>query len=1044
MKRQRLLNATWCSVFALLLLVSTVPAFAQTTTVRGKVTDNTGEALPGVSILIKGTSSGAITDASGDYTVDAPAPSSVLVFSFIGYTTVELEVNSQTTINVSLEPSTSTLGEVIVVGYGTQLKRDVTGSIVTVNSKAIKEVPVSNLQMALQGRAAGVEVQRVGTAPGGDARIRIRGERSVFGSNAPLIVLDGIPYEGGLSDINQDEIATFNILKDASATAIYGSRGANGVILITTKRGVSGKTRLSFDSYYGVTKVARKYDMFNAEEYAAMRDYTSVWPYLPEEVEGQALGRNTDWQDLMYQDGYITNHNLGVTGGGEATQFALGAGYYKETTILPGQDFQRFSVKATVDTQIGKRLKLGVNSLNSVSISNGTQFVNQQPNTLGAFGGSMMYNMLSLSPLMPAYTEDGEIIQRPAGNGDDVAQNYSPLYLKENDDEWIDRIRRLRTFNSLFAEVTILDELKYRFNLGLDYGQQNSGQFQGQDTYFRTNNLFNRGQIRNSEQYTWVAENILTYEKVFAEKHKVSFTGLFSAQQTKSFSTQTFQDHITANFIGYYNLGLSDPEGQTILSGDESTRGLLSYMGRVNYSFDDRYMLTFTYRRDGSSVLANKWHNYPAIALGWNVLNEDFIPDLPVLTSLKLRVGYGQTSNQSVNPYSTLGGVNNNYQNIPIKYNYGTGTEVSGYLPTKIPDKTLDWEYTKTTNIGLDFGLLEDRVTASLDWYYAKTHNLLFPQGLPITSGYPDSYDTNVGEIENKGLEIAISGTAIAASNGFRWEIDLNWFYNRNELTKISAGVDEMITSGLFVGHPITAIYDYEKLGVWQLDEADEAATFGAVPGQLKLADLNNDGLITREDDRKVIGNQQAKWQGGITNRFSFKGFDLSFVVYMRYGGLLNSYLHAPNGAYLTNLNGQRNQLDVDYWTPTNPTNAFPAPGAALPGGAESAWTTLAYYDASFVRMRSINVGYTLPKTLIEKVGLQSARVYVTAQNPFLIYAPYVRKHNGVDPEPTGQGNTGAVATAESFRFNGPNPALIISASTPPTRSFIVGLNLSF
>ncbi len=1032
-------------IWGIILMFSlALPAAAQTT-VKGKVTDETGASMPGVNIVLKNTVIGTTSDANGDYSIAHTEEGSItLVFSFIGYKTHEELVSGRSIINVAMETDTKTLSEILVVGYGTQKKSDITGSLVSVGSKELREVPVANMQQALQGRAAGVEVQRVGTAPGGDTRIRVRGERSVFGSNAPLIVLDGIPYEGGLNDINPDEIATINILKDASATAIYGSRGANGVVLITTKRGESGKTRLSFDSYYGVTTVAKKYDMFNAEEYAAMRDYTSVWPYRPEEVEGMSLGRNTDWQDLMYQNGFITNHNVGVSGGTEVAQFAVGAGYYNESTILPGQDFERFSVKATVDTKIGKRLKLGVNSLNTVSFSNGTQFVNQQPNTPGAFGGSMMYNMLSLSPLMPAYTANGEIFQRPAGNLDDASQNYSPLYLKENNNEWVDRVRRLRTFNSLYAEFEIVNGLKYRFNLGLDYSQQNSGQFQGQDSYFRTNNLFNRAQVRNGEQYSWVAENILTYDKTFAEKHRLTLTGLYSAQQTRGYSTQTYQDHIAANFIEFYNLGLSDPAGQTILNGDESTRGLLSYMARANYAYDDRYLLTFTYRRDGSSVLANKWHSYPAIAVGWNVLNESFIPDIPVLNSLKLRLGYGQTSNQSVNPYSTLGGVNNSYQGVPIKYNYGVNTQVSGYLPTKIPDTTLDWEYTTTTNIGLDFGLLEDRITGAIDWYTAKTNNLLFPQTLPITSGYPDSFDTNIGEMENKGLEISLGGTAVKTSSGFTWEVDLNWFYNRNKLTKISSGVDRIINNGLFVGHPTSAIYDYRKLGVWQLDEAAQAAEFGLVPGQLKLADLNGDGVITEEGDREVIGNQQPKWQGGITNRFRFKGFDFSFVTYMRFGGTLLSYLHAPNGAYLTNMTGQRNGLKVDYWTPTNPTNEFPAPGSSLPGGASTAWTTLAYYDASFIRVRSINFGYTIPRTVADKIGAQSVRVYFTAQNPFLLYAPYVKDHNGVDPEPTGQGATGAVATAPSLRTGGQNPALIISASTPPTRSYILGLNIAF
>jgi TonB-linked SusC/RagA family outer membrane protein len=1036
---------------ALLVLLSLVitPALAQTI-VRGTVKDENGATMPGVNVLLKNTTIGSATDANGAYSISVPDNNAVIVFSFIGYLTTEQTVGDRTTIDISLAPNVKELSEVVVVGYGTQQKSDITGALVSVGSREIREVPVANVQQALQGRAAGVEVQRVGTAPGATAQIRVRGERSILGSNDPLIVLDGIPYEGSLSDINQDEIATINVLKDASATAIYGSRGANGVVLINTKRGTTGENRLTFNTYAGVTSVARKYDLFNAEEYMAMRD-ASAWPngYRAEEVEGMALGRETDWQDLMYQNGYITDNNLGVSGGTDKAQYALSGGYYKETTVLPGQDFQRFSVKATIDTQLGERVKIGLNTLNSLSIANGTQFVNQQPNTPGAYGGTMMYNILAGSPLMSPYTSTGEIFQRPAGNLDDAAQNYNPLFLKDNNNDWVDRVRRIRTFNSIFAEVKIVDGLKYRFNLGLDYNQQNYGQFRGQDSYFRPNNQVNQARVRNAENYSWTAENIVNYEKTFADAHRLNVTGLFSAQQSSGWFTQVTKEAVTADFIEFYNMGLADPAGQTVLDGGEETWGILSYMARANYAYKDKYLLTATYRRDGSSRLAEKWHQYPAFALGWNITNESFMAPVSVLSTLKLRVGYGQTSNQAVAPYTTLGGVTNSNGGVPIKYNYGPNTLVSGFIPNRIPDKTLDWEYTNTVNVGLDFGLFGDRVTGSIEWYKAKTDNLLYNVQMPITSGYQDAFQTNVGSMENKGLEIALSGTVLKSPGGFTWTADVNWFYNRNKIVSLNEGVDRVIGSGLFVGYPTTAIFDYTKLGIWQLGEESAATAWGQAPGQLKFADVGGpnggppDNLLT-EDDRSVIGDQQADWQGGMTNRFTYKGFDLSFVIYARMGGTLISYLHAPNGAYLTNLNGQRNGLDVDYWTPTNATNWFPAPSSPLPGGAANGWSTLGYYDASFVKVRSINFGYTLPATWVDKINAQSVRLYVTAQNPFLLYCPYVTKYNGVDPEPTGQGATGTVATGGNIRTNGPNQNLIISASTPPTRSYIIGLNLTF
>lgn len=1041
----------------LLLLVFVIPcvftAHAQVE-VKGKVTDETGTGMPGVNILIKNTTAGTTSDANGEFTISVPSPESVVVFSFIGYNSQEITVGSSTTINVSLLPNVEALQEVVVVGYGTVKKSDVTGALVSVDSKSLKEVPVANLQQALQGRMAGVEVQRVGTAPGSAAQIRVRGERTVSGSNEPLIVLDGIPFEGNLNDINPDEIANINVLKDASATAIYGSRGANGVMLITTKRGQAGATSLSYSGYVGVTTVARKYDLFNAEEYQKMRDYTGVWAYRPDEIEGIAQGRDVDWQDLMYENGYITNHNLALSGGTEKGSYAVGTGYYKETTILPGQDFERFSLKISTDSKIGERVRIGWTSLNSVNYANGTQFVNQQPNTPGAFGGSIMYNILATSPLTSPYLPNGEINPEPFGNLDDASANLSPLYLKENKDDWTDRVRRLRTFNSAYAEVKILDGLTYRFNLGLEYGQVNSTQFQGKGTYFRKL-VDNRASVGNTENWSWTAENVLTYDKTIAKDHRITFTGLYSAQQASSFGTQTSKDAITADFIQFYNMGMANPALAPVVSGTEQTWGLVSYMGRLNYAFKDRYLLTATFRRDGSSRLAQKWHNYPAVAFAWNAINESFLENSDVVTNLKLRVGYGQTANQSVTPYTTLGGVYNTVGiaggTVPLRYNYGPA-QVSGFIGQRIPDKTLEWEYTNNLNVGVDFGFLDDRITGSVDWYDAQTEKVLFNLTMPISSGYEQAFQTNIGKVENKGLEVVLSGRPLKLANGLTWDIDLNWYYNRNKLVEYLPGVTQNIQNRLFEGYPLSAIYDYEKIGIWQTGE--DAAAFGQQAGSLKLkdqltVDSDGDGVndaadgVINEFDRKVIGSQQPDWQGGITSRLNYKGFDFSFVIYVRQGGLLESYLHAPNGAYLTNMTGQRNGLKVDYWTPENPTNEFPAPGAAIPAGASGSWTTLAYYDASFAKLRSINLGYTLPKGIASRIKASNVRVYVTAQNPLLLWSPYVKKHHGVDPEPTGQGATGIVGTPP-VRTGGNNQTLVISGSTPPTRSFIFGLNLTF
>nr|WP_281169874.1 TonB-dependent receptor [Olivibacter sitiensis] len=957
----------------------------------------------------------------------------------MGYTPYETTVGTtDQPLTISLQPDISSLDEVIVVGYGQQRKRDVTGSIASIKGDALREVPTANIQQALQGRVAGLEVQSIGTLPGAGARIRIRGERSISGSNDPLLVLDGIPYEGNLNDINPADIVSIETLKDASATAIYGSRGANGVLLITTRRGQSGNTQLSYNGYYGLSAVAKKYPVFNADQYRAMRDL-STWSqdYLQQEREGIAIGRDIDWQDLMYENGHMTDHNVSISGGGEQARFSMGGGYFKQTTVLPGQDFGRYSLRATADFDIGKRVKVGLNSLNNLGNTNGSQF------------GINMFPILSLSPLMPPYLDDGSINRTPAGNLDDMATTYSPLLLKENDGSWVDRVRRFRSFNSLYGEVQIIDGLKYRLNVGADYRQEEGAQFRGTDSYFRPG-INNIAYVNNTQAYSYTLENLLTYDKVFNDKHRLNLTGMYSFQEMHSHNSSAQKENITADFVQWYNLGQSAVTPEAVLGGGETTAALISYMLRANYSYDDRYMVTLTGRMDGSSRLAvgNKWAQYPAVSAGWNISNESFMADVTAISDLKLRVGYGVTSNQSIASYSTLGGVSSGDPNV--RYNFGEESYI-GYFVQNIVDPNLGWEYTGTVNVGVDFGLLNNRVTGSIDWYNARTWDMLYGINLPTTSGISAPYVTNIGSMSNKGLEISLSGNIMKSEGGFTWDADVNFFFNRNKLLKLNGEVTEVIASQLFVGHPLTAIYDLRKLGIWQLDEAEEAARYGAYPGQIKLEDNNGvdeNGVFTgmpdgqiNDDDRTIIGDGQARWQGGITTRFGYKGFDLSAVTHARIGGTLISNLHQPRAGYLTMLDGRRNGLAVDYWTPENPTNAFPYPLREMSAWGD-AWTTLGYYDASFISVRSINLGYTLPNKTATKMGIQSLRVYLTAQNPFVLYSPYMRA-GGVTTEATGTGYQG-VGDIPNIRSGGQNPTLTVAATTPMTRTFILGLNVTF
>jgi TonB-linked SusC/RagA family outer membrane protein len=1036
--------------FILLLLCSAMLySQTKTITVHGIVTDPNGKPISGASVTSAKSTTGTSTDLNGAFELKVPDGSSIQ-FSSIGYDFFDIRVKDGSgPLQIKLTPKMSDLDQVVVVGYGTQKKRDVTGSVVSVNERSLREVPVPNLQQGLQGKAAGLEIQSTGSTPGSSGMIRIRGTKSINGSSDPLIILDGIPYSGSLSDINPDDIASVDVLKDASSTAIYGSRGANGVIMLTSKKGKAGVPKVSYNGYYGSGKVSFKYPVYNPAEYMAMRSIgTYSSGYMPIEKIGLAQGRTTDWQDLMYQAAHKTDNNLTVSGGSEnGTTYSLGAGYYNENAVLPGQDFTRYSVRGNLDSRIGKKIRVGLNTLNTSGVTNGSQFMKY----------GLMFPILSLSPLSPSDT-NGVTVMQPAGNPDD-GLTYNPLMAKTSNN--VDRITRWHSFNSLYGEYEIISGLRYRFNLGLDYIHEEDDQFKGQDTknndINQPHNYYNAGKgnyayVNNATTFSYTAENLLYYDKTIKEKHRINFTGLYSIQETSTHNTSVSKDSIDQDFIQFYNLGQANTTHPPIVGGGEIKEALISYMARVNYAYDNRYMLTLTWRRDGSSHLAegNKWHPYLGASAGWNITNEKFIKDVSWLSNLKLRAGYGQTSNQSVAAYSSLGQVSNMAYladgQTTYKYNFGNAI-VTGYNLLNLPNPSLDWEYTKTLNIGLDYGFLNGRITGAIDYYNQKTDKILYSQKLPPTSGVQGTYTTNLGNMDNWGMEFSVSSVNIKPSHasGFSWTTDLNLFFNKNKLTNLGDGSTKIEQNQLFVGYSMTSIYDYKKLGIWQTNEAAEAAKFNSVPGQLKLEDHSGpngkpDGVIDN-NDKYIIGNCDAKLQGGMTNRFAYKNFDLSIVMYARFGGLLISQIHQPTSLYLTQLAGNRNQIAVDYWTPNNPTNWFPSPANVVsPIGA--AMSTLGYYDATFVKIKSINFGYSFQPSLLKAMHAQSLRAYVSVDNVATLFSPY-QKQTGIDPEGTGTGDQ-SVSPLGNIRAGGFNPYITIGASTPRVRTVLLGLNVTF
>lgn len=1038
----RLLNSTALSLALLLrhavrptLSVSllTLSSFgsivmAQTAQVKGVVLDENSQPLPGVSIVIKNTQRGTSADADGRFSL-AAAPGNTLVLSLVGYESKEVTVsNSTADLRVQMAPSDNQLNEVVVVGYGTQKRSDLTGSVVSLDSRALKEVPAANVLQALAGRAAGVDLARTGTAPGAGAQLRIRGNRSLSGSNDALIVVDGVPYGGSLNDLNTDDIATMDILKDASATAIYGSRGSNGVLIITTKRGKIGKPVISYNAYAGQNTILGQYDLLNGQEFKAMRDLAQYSAgYSPDELAGVAAGTSTNWQDLLYKKGFVTSNELSLSGGTENTQYGFSGGYFKETGVITGQSFERFSLRTSIDTRLGSRVKVGLTNLSNLNYTRGE-------------GINPIYNTLRLSPLTSPYNADGTPNLRPLRGTIDELSSMNPITL-EDQNAIVQRRRRITTFNSLYGEVQIIDGLKYRLNVGLDFRQENFGQYIGPNTIINPGSTLptqNSAAVQNGESYRYTVDNIVTYDKVFAEKHHLTFTGLYGVQQDRGFTNRVEATGLPADYIQYYNLNLASGTPVVPAGGNNSFNrsGLVSIMARVNYVYSDRYLLTATFRRDGSSVFPQgTWLNYPAFAVGWNISNEEFLKSNTLISLLKLRAGYGITGNQGIPSGATRGSLSTN------RYNFGSNN-VLGYFVSSLGNQDLQWESTSNVNVGVDFGLFNNRLSGSIDLYQQTTDRLLVQKNLPLSNG-ANSYWTNAAKTQGKGIEVVLSSVNVNTSSGFKWTTDLNFAINREKILALEdPAKTQDIGNGWFVGQPINVIYDYKKIGIWQSNEADRAAQFGAVPGQIKLEDLNNDNRIT-DADRSVIGSFQPNWIGGMTNRFSYKNWDLTATMNARIGNTLVATYFQSDGTgtgYAFLNNGRVNQPKFDYWTPTNPTNAFPQPA---PGDRINYSSTLGYYDGSFVRMQSLNLGYTLPTGLLKKAGLGSARVYISSRNPFLLYSPFVSNGLGIDPEGTGTG--GAVPTQGASAGTGVNNrAITVGLTTPATRQLLIGVNLKF
>lgn len=1005
-------NLSRISLYGVLVCIisTTIPAFAQTgKTITGTIKDATNNPLPGVSVLVSGTTQGVTADEKGQYSIKNVAENASLKFTFLGFKPQIVPVAGKVQVNITLQAEQSELNEVVVVGYGSQKKKDITGAISSISEKSLKEIPVTSAPQMLQGRAAGVYVVNQGNKPGAGVQVRVRGRRSFNAGNDPLYVIDGIPITGGFNDINPNDIESIDVLKDASATAIYGSRGANGVVIVTTKRGKAGKTTVGYNNYLGVSTVYKYADVFNGPEFAeykresrrAIGNYddsnpTAADAALFENVELQSIkqGLSTDYQRLMLRNGFTQNHELSVLGGTDKTKYNLSLNYFGDKGIVPGQDFTRYTTRINIDQTISKRFKVGLSSLGSYSERNGED--------TNPFNQALIEN-----PLGIPYDAAGNLIFLPTSDG----LRSNPL-AEIVPNAVINKGKRFRLLSSLYGEASIIDGLKFRMNFGPDLVQNRKGNFRSR---FTNERRLGDPSANTSEDfvllYTW--ENILTYKKTFG-KHGLDLTGLYSVQTRNQEGSNGSVVGLPVESLEYYNLGQTGNPLATTVGSFYSKWTILSYMGRINYTFDNRFLLTFTARADGSSKFApgNKWGFFPSAAFGWNVIDENFLKDSKTFSNLKLRMSYGSTGNEGIDPYQTQGLLSR------TGYDFD-GTPAFGYRPSTIQNPNLKWETTTTGNVGIDFGFFNDRLTGSVEVYRSNTRDLLLPQQLPITSGY-GSILTNIGSTRNTGIEFSLSSQNIvsAKENGFTWSTDFNIFSNKEEITELSQGKVDDVGNARFIGQPQKVYFDFQKVGIWQTSEAAEAARYNAKVGQIKVADLNNNGVID-PNDRKILGTDLPTLTGGITNRFAYKGVDLSVVAFARFGNMIQSPLHRGN---LNNLFGRYNNFDVDYWTKSNPTNAYPQPNANQEFPLYG--STLQYFDGSFVKIRSINLGYTFSPKMIKSIRAQSLRLYVTAQDPFM-YSPYVSKFNGIDPE-----------VDPSLTDPVPN--------SPLARKFLIGLNVNF
>jgi len=980
----------------LILLLFTITIYGQQTySLKGQIKTSTGVPVPGATIFIKGTEQGTVTDFDGYYTIQV-AGNEVLSISSIGLKSVQKKVLGLRVLDVILEELTEELNEVVVVGYATQKKEDLTGAVSSVADKLLQDRPASSVDQLLQGGVAGVLVTQTSGQPGGGISVRIRGGGSIQGGNEPLYVIDGFPVYNNdlslgvvsgnttnpLSSLNPSDIASINVLKDASATAIYGSRGANGVVIITTKQGKKGNPKVSYETNYGIQELRRKIGVMNASEFATLRNEALLdrnptqgpYQYLtPDQIAN--LGAGTDWQEAAFQAAPISTHQLTISGSGDRTKYLISGSFFDQKGVIKNTGFNRISTRINLETKINDDFQIGFHLTGS-----------KTNNKLAPSG--LVSALLTMPPTANIYDQNGNFtLRNPFENV--ITNPIASLELQTN------KSKNLRILGTVYGEYTLWNRLKLKISLGTDINNLKEESYLP-STLYEGSLVGGEARIAALEAYSWLNENTLTYKNIFGKHSVEGLLGFTQQQYTNEHFNAGSQNFVT-DALTFNNLG----SGSVALLPGSNTYSwsLLSYLGRINYNYDQRYFITTSFRADGSSRFGsdNKWGYFPSVALAWRISNEAFFSPLEnTISNLKLRVSYGTTGNQEIGVYQSLSTLS------AVRTLLGTDF-VTGFTPDRIANSELGWETTKQTDIGLDVGFFDNRINLTLDAYYKKTEDLLLNVEIPWTSGFASSLQ-NYGSVENKGLEVAVN--TVNFKGDFNWNSGFNISFNRNKVISIGDGNTDFILGGNFngdyiiqEGQPLGSFYGAVANGILQPGQETELGALTGrndpQPGDRIYKDIDGDGTFSTAADREIIGNAQPDFIFGLTNTFNYKNIDLNILLQ---GSVGNEILNG-NRQVLELLTGQQNaSLEaVNRWSEENTATAIPRASA----DPSNIFLNRFVEDGSYLRLKSIVLGYTFPNAITSKFFVSNLRLYLTAEN-LLTWT----KYTGFDPEVTSAGNT--------------------------------------